>query len=101
MFFAPFIFIYVLICLAILAGLFFLIQVELISYTFQVLGLSPRIAVLVLLISVIGSYINIPLYTVESGPAAEMATAANFGMVYPIPSEYRVPGRTTVAINVG
>ena len=101
MFFAPFLFIYLLICLAFLAALFFLIQIQLISYTFQVLGLSPRVALLVLLVSLIGSYINIPLYTIESGPPPSTTTANNFGMVYEIPFQYAVPKTTTIAINVG
>src|SRR5260370_29229157 len=88
MLFAPFLFIYVLICLALLAGLFILIQFELISYAFQVLGLSPRGALLVLLASLIGSYINIPLYTIGSGPIPTATTASNFGMIYSVPIQY-------------
>jgi uncharacterized membrane protein len=100
MVFAPFLFIYLLICLAFLVGLLLLIQMQLISSAFVILGLSPRMALLTLLVSLIGSYVNIPLYTVESGPAPVAATANNFGVLYTIPFEYGVP-RTTVAINVG
>ena len=45
MLFAPFLFIYVLICLAFLAGLFILIQIDAITYAYSVLGLSPKAAV--------------------------------------------------------
>lgn len=100
MFFAPFLFIYLLICVALLAGLFLLIEFELISYAFLVLGLSPRAALLVLFASLIGSYINIPLYTVQSGPMATATTVNNFGVIYSIPTQYAGSG-TTVAINVG
>jgi uncharacterized membrane protein len=100
MLFAPFIFIYLLICVALLAGLFILIQFELISYAFLVLGLSPRAAVWVLFASLVGSYINIPLYTVQSGPIATQTTVNNFGVIYPIPLQY-AGSSTTVAINVG
>jgi uncharacterized membrane protein len=100
MLFAPFLLIYAIICLLVLAGLFFFIQIEMISYAFLVLGLSPRVALLALLISLIGSYVNIPLYTVGSGPAPNMATANNFGVIYAIPFEYGA-GKTTIAINVG
>ena len=100
MVFAPFLFIYLLICLAFLVGLLLMIQMQLISSAFVILGLSPRAALLALLVSLIGSYINIPLYTVESGPAPTTATADNFGVTYTIPFEYGVSG-TTVAINVG
>ena len=100
MVFAPFLFIYLMICLAFLIGLLVLIQMQLISSAFLILGLSPRLAILALFLSLIGSYVNIPLYTVESGPAPDSATADNFGVAYTIPFEYGV-SRTTVAINVG
>src|ERR1700722_6636610 len=98
--FAPFLFIYLMICLAFLIGLLVLIQMQLISSAFLILGLSPRLAIFSLFLSLIGSYVNIPLYTVESGPAPDSATADNFGVAYTIPYEYGV-SRTTVAINVG
>ena len=100
MFFAPFFYIYALICLALLAGLFILIQIDVITYAFSVLGLSPRAAVLALFASLIGSYINIPLYTVESGPMQSAATVNNFGVLYSVPLQY-AGAQTTVAINVG
>ncbi len=101
MLFAPFLLIYLLICLAFLGGLFLLIQIEVIRAAFMVLGLSPRAALFVLLLSLVGSYINIPLYTVESGPPAVATTADNFGVTYSVPFQYSAPGTTTVAINVG
>src|SRR5579875_1397999 len=100
MLFAPFLMIYLLIALAFLAILFLLIQIELISYAFRVLGLRPRAALFVLLVSLLGSYLNIPLYTVESGPRPLVATINYFGIVYAIPFEYAGP-KTTVAVNIG
>jgi len=55
MLFAPFLFIYLLICLAFLGGLFLLIQIEVIRAAFIVLGLSPTAALFVLLLSLIGN----------------------------------------------
>ena len=81
-------------------GLLVPIQMQLISSAFLILGLSPRLAILALFLSLIGSYVNLPLYTVESGPAPDSATADNFAVAYTIPFKYGVP-RTTVAINVG
>src|ERR1700722_20019085 len=65
--FAPLLFIFLMICLAFLIGLLVLIQMQLISSAFLILGLSPRLAILALFLSLIGSYVNIPLYTIESG----------------------------------
>src|SRR5258708_13626397 len=100
MLFAPFLFISLLIWVALLAGLFILIELEVISYAFLVLGLSPRAAVLVLFASLIGSYINIPLYTLPSDAIPMATTVNNFGVLYQIPIQYAGSG-TTVAINVG
>src|SRR5258708_21231129 len=99
MFFAPFFYIYALICLALLAGLFILIQIDVITYAFSVLGLSPRAAVLALFASLIGSSINIPLYTVESGPMQSAATLNNFDVLYSVPLQYAV-AQPTVAIHL-
>jgi uncharacterized membrane protein len=100
MLFAPFLLIYLIITIGFLAVLFLFIQLNLISYAFMVLGLPPRIALLALLASLIGSYINIPLYTVRSGPAPAVMTVNNDGVIYTIPYEYGSDG-TKVAINVG
>jgi uncharacterized membrane protein len=100
MLFSSFLFIYLLICGAILAGLFILVELEAISYAFLVLGLSPRAAILTLFASLTGSYINIPLYTVPSKAISTATTVNNFGILYQIPTQY-AGSRTMVAINVG
>jgi uncharacterized membrane protein len=99
-FFGPFLLIYTLIALAFLAVLLVLVEIEVIGYAFLVLGLPPRSALLALLACLIGSYINIPLYTVSSGAAPALLMVTNYGVIYRIPLEYAGPG-TTVAINVG
>jgi uncharacterized membrane protein len=99
MLFAPFLMIYSLLFLGLLLILLIWFQVSLVR-VFVILGLRPSVAILVLFASLIGSYVNIPLYTVESGPRPVEATADNFGVIYEIPFEYGIP-RTTIAINVG
>jgi len=100
MFYGPFLFIYTLIALAFLAAIVVLVEIEVITYAFLVLGLSPRVAFFALFACLIGSYINIPLYTVSSGAPVTALVVTNFGVVYRIPYEY-ARGGTTVAINVG
>ena len=97
---APFLFVYLLICLVLLAGLFILLEINVISYAFMILGLSPRVAVLALFASLIGSYVNIPLYKVECGPISTDAVVNNYGVLYQVPLQY-AGSSTTVAINVG
>ena len=97
---APFLFVYLLICLVFLGGLFVLLEINVISYAFMILGLSPRVALLALFASLIGSYVNIPLHSVESGPIATQTVVNNFGVLYTVPLQY-ASSATTVAINVG
>jgi uncharacterized membrane protein len=100
MMFAPFLFIYVLFALGFLIALFFLIQMNVIRYALMVLGLPPRGALVALMASLIGSYVNIPLYTVQSGSTPAVGAVSNYGVIYTIPYQYAGDG-TTVAINVG
>ncbi|MCM8772527.1 MAG: DUF1614 domain-containing protein [Candidatus Omnitrophica bacterium] len=67
MFFLPFSLILLLIFLILLLPfLFFLLQIEIIRIALGKLGLSPFFAFLVLLASLIGSGINIPIYSREA-----------------------------------
>jgi uncharacterized membrane protein len=100
MFFAPFLVFYALIFLGLLFVWFMFVWVGIISNVFQALGLPPSLALMALLASFLGSWINIPLTEVESGNAALPEVVKHFGMRYRIPVRYQT-GKTTVAINVG
>ena len=100
MFFAPFLVFYALIFLGLLIVWLVFVWVGVISNVFQALGLSPNLAVMALLVSLLGSYINIPVGEVESGDAELPEVVTHFGMRYRIPVRNQT-GKTTVAINVG
>jgi uncharacterized membrane protein len=83
----------------ILSALLLMLQLQLFSIAFERLGLSESSAFLLLISSLLGSMINLPLFTVRAEPPLE-----------PIPpplrrllSMSRVPfnGRTLIAVNVG
>jgi uncharacterized membrane protein len=100
MLFAPFVFIYVILFLGALLLVFTLIEINVIGYVFGALGLPPELAFLALLVSLIGSYVNIPLSQIEGGPIRPGAFVSRFGVRYRIPM--RVAGQpTTIAINLG
>jgi uncharacterized membrane protein len=89
---------------AILAGLFLLvvvlIQIKILRYAYTRLGVSSGTALLLLMGSLIGSYINIP---VARFPEREVQTAQDlsfFGMHYVVPVVVDWPG-TVIAVNVG
>jgi uncharacterized membrane protein len=89
---------------AILAGVFLivvvLIQINVLRYAYTRLGVSSGTALLLLLGSLIGSYINIP---VARFPEREVQSAQDlsfFGMHYLVPVVVEWPG-TVIAVNVG
>ncbi|MGO9135484.1 MAG: DUF1614 domain-containing protein [Methylovirgula sp.] len=77
-----------------------LIEVGVLRYAFMSLGISARAAMLLLLASLIGSYINIPIAELPARQALADQTLTYFGMRYSMPVVVEWPG-TIVAINVG
>jgi uncharacterized membrane protein len=100
MFFGPFLAFYAILFFVLLAGIFVMLEIGVINYAFGALGLPPELALLALMASLIGSYINIPLTQIDSGEphAAEIVTS--FGVRYRVPLHY-ARGATTLAVNVG
>lgn len=68
---------------------------------FRQLGLPPQYAMLVLLLSLGGSMVNIPLTSVTSEVERTTYQPRFFGMLYPIPSVEKVVQETKIAINLG
>jgi uncharacterized membrane protein len=100
MFLAPFIIFYALVFFFILAFFFVLLEIGIIHHAFLAVGLPPELAFLALFASLIGSYINIPLFKVAGGPPHPHEMVHSFGVRYRVPMEY-ADESTTVAINVG
>jgi uncharacterized membrane protein len=100
MFFAPFVFLTTVILLGALFLWLIFVWVGVISNVFQAIGLSPNVAFLALLASFLGSYINIPVAEVESGPVPVKDIVRHAGVVYRVPVRY-AGAQTTIAINVG
>jgi uncharacterized membrane protein len=100
MLFAPFLFFYALIFFGALFLWLIFIWIGVINGVFQALGLSPDLAFVALLASLIGAYINIPVGSVDSGESADAVVVSHFGMRYRVPMRYG-NAKTTVAVNVG
>jgi uncharacterized membrane protein len=90
---------------SILVGLFILlialIQVGALRYVYLRLGVSSRVALLLLLASLFGSYLNIPV--VELPDQQQLLSGQDiyfFGMRYSVPVVVDWPG-TIIAVNVG
>jgi len=100
MLFGPFLALYAIIFFFVLAFLFVLLEIGVIHYAFQMIGLPPELAFLALFASLIGSYINIPLTKIESGPLHPIEIVNSFGVRYRLPMRYAGES-TTLAVNVG
>ncbi len=72
-----------LVLLALLALLVLLVEVRVLTYAYRKVGVHPRYAFAVMLLSLLGSQVNIPLFVVSTRSVAP------------------APGPTVVALNVG
>ncbi|MBI3756816.1 MAG: DUF1614 domain-containing protein [Deltaproteobacteria bacterium] len=98
--FFPITFVLVVGSFLLLAFLFVLIQVGLISYAYERLGLSAELIFPLLVLSLLGSSFNIPITRVESGEVVSERVVDFFGVRYVIPTcERHQP--TVIAINLG
>ncbi len=56
-----------LVLLILLGLLIFLFEIRILTYAYRKVGVHPRYAFTVMLLSLLGSYVNIPLYTAPRG----------------------------------
>ncbi|MGB8868333.1 MAG: DUF1614 domain-containing protein [Rhodomicrobium sp.] len=84
----------------ILAVLVIFIQIGLIRYVYARLGISPATAMFLLLASLLGSYVNIPVAHFPNETVLMGERVDFFGMEYVLPEEVDWPG-TIIAINLG
>ena len=77
-----------------------LIEVGILRYAFMRLGIGPRVAMLLLFATLIGSYINIPITELPARQVLAGQSITYFGMRYTVPMIVEWPG-TIVAVNVG
>jgi uncharacterized membrane protein len=99
-FFAPFLIFYAIVFFLILAFFFILLEIHVINYAFVTLGLPPELAFAALLVSLFGSYINIPLTRVANGQSHPVEVVRSFGIRYRVPARYATDS-TVIALNVG
>ncbi|MEJ2656175.1 MAG: DUF1614 domain-containing protein [Desulfobacterales bacterium] len=76
------------------------IEVGILGYAYQAIGINRRYVFLLLLMCFLGSYINIPIYQLPPETIRSAGQVTFFGIPYVIPTITRYPG-TVVAVNVG
>jgi len=99
-FLTPFLAFYAIVFFFVLAFFFILLEIHVINYAFVSLGLPPEFAFTALLVSLIGSYINIPITRVAGGQPHPAEVVRSFGIRYRVPTRY-VTDSTIIAVNVG
>ncbi len=77
-----------------------LIELNILKYAYERMGIPPRYVLAVLLFSLLGSAINIPLIQLPPERVVSGRTVDFFGMGYVIPVVQEWPG-TIIAVNVG
>lgn len=77
-----------------------LIELYILKYAYQRMGIPPRYVLLVLLASLIGSQINIPVYELPPEKVESDKIVVFNGMQYKIPEVENWPG-TIIAVNIG
>src|SRR5207244_3734591 len=83
-----------------LAFLVGLLEVGLLGYAYEKLGIDRRYISALLMLSLLGSYVNIPIAELRAAPMAAGRQVLRFGMRYITPSVIEWP-RTILAINLG
>src|SRR2546428_12753384 len=90
----------VLLFLVLVVVLIVMVDVRLFAYAYRKIGVRPRYVFAVLVLSLVGSYINLPLYAVPVRGLVTPETVTISGRTYLVPPPIEA-GATVVAINVG
>jgi uncharacterized membrane protein len=80
--------------------LVFLIEIKILEYAYELLGVKRRYVFVLLFFSLLGSYVNLPVGTMHGGPMASGQVVSFYGMQYVIPRVIE-SSRTVLAVNVG
>ena len=80
--------------------LIIMIEVGILGYAYQTIGINQRYVFLLLLMCFWGSYVNIPIYQLPPEIVRSGGQVTFFGIPYIIPTVTQWPG-TVIAVNVG
>lgn len=100
MIYAPFTLLLLLVLLFLLAVFVALVEMRVLTYAYAKIGVRPRYAFAVMLLSLLGSHVNIPLYAMPVRRILAPQEIAIFGRTFTVPGAVE-QGATVVALNVG
>lgn len=101
MLFAPIILLILFAYFIILFGLFFFVEIGAIAYVFDKIGIAQEYVFSLLFLTLVGSFINIPIKRIHSHELEPAGQVVQFwGYRFVVPGT-RYPQETLIAINVG
>jgi len=100
MIYAPFTLLLLVLLLVLLGVFIILVEMRVLAYAYRKVGVGPRYAFAVMLLSLLGSHVNIPIYSIPVGRVLRPHSLTMFGWTYLVP-EASEQGATVVALNVG
>ena len=77
-----------------------LVQLGILEYAYAKIGIQPRYVFLLLLLSLLGSYVNIPVAQIREKQIVSNKVVTDWGVQYVVPEVEEWP-RTIIAVNVG
>jgi uncharacterized membrane protein len=80
--------------------LLILIEINVLEYAYQKIGISRRYVFTILLLTLLGSYMNIPVYQLPPEAVRSGGTVFFYGVPHIIPRVAEWPG-TVIAVNLG
>jgi uncharacterized membrane protein len=100
MIYAPFTLLLLFLLLLLLGAFLVLVEMRVLAYAYRKVGVRPRYAFAVMLLSLLGSHVNIPLYAMPAQRLLRPHALTMFGRTYTVPETVEA-GATVVALNVG
>ncbi len=86
--------------LVLLGVVFALIEIGVLEYAYEKMGISRRHVMTILLLTFLGSYVNVPVAELPPETVVSNRVVSFFGIPYVIPHVERWPG-TVIALNLG
>ena len=77
-----------------------LIEINVLAYAYQMIGINRRYVFTILLLSLLGSYVNIPVYQLPPEAVRSGGTVFLYGVPHVIPRVTEWPA-TVIAVNLG
>src|SRR5256885_16905348 len=85
MIYAPFTLLLLVLLLVLLGVFIILVEMRVLAYAFRKLGVGPRYAFAVMLLSLLGGHVNIPFYSIPPGRLLRQHALPIFGRPYLVP----------------